>query len=57
MNSNYKNKPCKMRKKITDAYPTKAIKREMKKRPRMQVHSRSLLAGSKHAGKKIASKK
>jgi len=43
-----------MRKKLHDEFPSKAKKREIKKRPRMRVHSRSLILGSKHAGKKLA---
>jgi hypothetical protein len=45
-----------MRKKITEDFVTKAKKREIKKRPRMRVHSRSLVLGSKHAGKKLSSR-
>ena len=45
-----------MRKKLTDEFATKAKKRELKKRPRMQVHGRSLLIVSKHAGKKLTTK-
>jgi hypothetical protein len=45
-----------MRKKISEEYLTKAKKREIKKRPRMQIHSRSLILGSKHAGKKLTAK-
>lgn len=46
-----------MRKKILEEYLTKAKKRELKKRPRMRVHGRSLLISQKHAGKKLTSKK
>ncbi len=42
-----------MRKKIFDEVPTKSKKREIKKRPRMQVHSRSLILGSKYSGKAL----
>jgi hypothetical protein len=43
-----------MRKKIFDELPTKAKKRERKKRQRMLMHSRALLTSSKHSGKKLA---
>lgn len=43
-----------MRKRITEEYVTKAKKREIKKRPRMQIHGRSLILGGKNEGKKIA---
>jgi hypothetical protein len=43
-----------MRKKLLDEYATKAKKRETKKRPRMQVHGRSLKVSAQHAGKKLA---
>ena len=46
-----------MRKKQKDEYPTKAKKREIKKRPRMRVHGQSLKKPAKHAGKKLASQK
>ncbi len=42
-----------MRKIILDEPRTKAKKREIKKRPRMQLHGRSLLIQKSHAGKKI----
>ena len=45
-----------MRKKLAEDYVTKAKKREIKKRPRMKVHSRSLVLGSKHSGKKLSSR-
>lgn len=45
-----------MRKKLSEEYLTKAIKREIKRRPRMTMHSRSLRAPSTHAGKKLTSK-
>ena len=45
-----------MKKKIIDEYATKAKKREIKKRPRMRVHSRALLSTHKHAGKKLTVK-
>jgi hypothetical protein len=45
-----------MRKKIQEDFITKAKKREIKKRPRMPIHGRSLLLPGKHAGKKIASR-
>ena len=45
-----------MRKKVFDEYPTKAKKREIKKRQRMSVHSRSLILNSKHAGKKLTAR-
>jgi len=43
-----------MRKKIKDDYPTKAKKREIKKRPRMRVHGRSLKTQKAHVGKKVS---
>lgn len=43
-----------MKKRILEDYPTKAKKRELKKRPRMQIHGRSLLLVNKHEGKKLA---
>jgi hypothetical protein len=46
-----------MKKRILDEYLTKAKKREQKKRPRMRVHSRSLILQTKHAGKKLTTKK
>jgi len=42
-----------MRKKLSEEYITKATKREIKKRPRMDMHSRSLRASTPHAGKKL----
>ena len=45
-----------MRKKLSDDIPTKAKKREIKKRPRMKMHGRSLRAGQPHAGKKLTSR-
>jgi hypothetical protein len=45
-----------MRKIIVNEPITKAKKREIKKRPRMQIHGRSLLINQKHAGKKISSR-
>ena len=45
-----------MRKKLLEEYPTKAKKRDIKKRPRMNIHGRSLVLGSKHAGKKLTTK-
>ncbi len=45
-----------MNKRIADDIPTKAKKRELKKRPRMTVHGRSLLKPNLHAGKKITKK-
>lgn len=45
-----------MRKKLADEPLTKAKKRELKKRPRMRVHGRSLLLPAKHAGKKLSSR-
>jgi len=44
-----------MKKKIFDEIPTKSLKREVKKRPRMRVHGRSLITQKAHAGKKLAS--
>lgn len=46
-----------MHKKIFDEPATKAKRREIKKRLRMRVHGRSLILDSKHAGKKLATKK
>ncbi|MCL5666637.1 MAG: hypothetical protein M1383_02605 [Patescibacteria group bacterium] len=45
-----------MRKKIFDEAVTKAKRRELKKRPRMKMHGRSLLRNGAHAGKKLASR-
>ena len=45
-----------MRKIIFDEPATKAKKREIKKRPRMKLHGRSLLVQKSHAGKKLSSK-
>ena len=45
-----------MRKRIHDEFPSKAKKREIKNRPRMKVHGKSLLLNQKHAGKKISSR-
>ena len=46
-----------MNKKIIDEYPSKAKRREIKKRPRMKVHGRSLKLPAAHGGKKLAKKK
>jgi hypothetical protein len=45
-----------MKKKLLDEYSTKAKKREIKKRPRMKVHGKSLIKPNPHAGKKLATK-
>jgi len=45
--------PKAMRKKVSDEFLTRAKKREIKKRPRMQMHGRSLLGEHKHDGKKL----
>jgi len=45
-----------MRKKIIETYASKAQKREIKKRPRMKMHGKSLLTLKTYAGKKIASR-
>ncbi|MFA5990644.1 MAG: hypothetical protein WC794_00150 [Candidatus Doudnabacteria bacterium] len=45
-----------MRKIIVNEPVTKAKKREIKKRPRMQIHGRSLLTNKPHAGKKLTSR-
>jgi hypothetical protein len=45
-----------MKKSIIGEYPTKAKKREIKKRPRMKVHGLSLKKNNPHAGKKLVSK-
>jgi len=47
---------CNMKKRLLDEYPTKSKKREIKKRPRMAVHGKSLTKPNPHAGKKLASK-
>ena len=44
-----------MQKRFKDELPTKAKKREIKKRPRMQIHGKSLKLNGAHAGKKISS--
>lgn len=46
-----------MKKRILDDFITKAKKREIKKRPRMRVHGRSLILQTQHAGKKLLKKK
>lgn len=46
-----------MRKKLLDEPFTKARKRQTKKRPRMNIHGRSLLIKNPHAGKKLTAKK
>jgi hypothetical protein len=43
-----------MRKKILDEIHTKAKKREIKRRPRMQMHGRTLKVQTAHVGKKLA---
>jgi len=45
-----------MLKRINDEVVTKAKKREIKKRPRMAMHGRSLIKPNLHAGKKISKK-
>jgi len=45
-----------MRKKISDEFITRAKKREIKKRPRMRVHSGSLKKGSAHSGKSLTNR-
>jgi len=45
-----------MRKKIIDEAFTKAKKREIKKRLRMNIHGASLKRGNSHAGQKITGK-
>jgi hypothetical protein len=45
-----------MRKTILDEPHTKAKKREIKKRPRMQMHGRTLKIQTAHAGKKLTVK-
>lgn len=45
-----------MKKRILDEYPTKAKKRDLKKRPRMRVHGQSLKISRAHAGKKITNR-
>ncbi len=44
-----------MRKRLKDEYPTKAKKREIKKRPRMPLHG-AALKKMLHAGKKLAAR-
>lgn len=46
-----------MRKKIFDEPLTKAKKRDIKKRLRMQIHGRSLKLPTSHAGGKLTKKK
>jgi hypothetical protein len=43
-----------MRKKILDDFASKAKKREIKKRPRMNIHGKGLLQQKQHLGKKLA---
>jgi hypothetical protein len=38
-------------------FATKAEKREVKKRPRMKMHGKSLLKNLKYAGEKLAKKR
>jgi hypothetical protein len=45
-----------MRKKLGDEFATKAKKREIKKRPRMNMHGASLKRDNSHAGRKITGK-
>ncbi len=45
-----------MKKRIFEEYPTKAKKREIKKRPRMKIHGQSLKISRAHAGKKITNR-
>lgn len=45
-----------MRKHLHDEPPTKAKKREIKKRPRMKLHGASLRKSQAHAGKKLVSR-
>ena len=45
-----------MRKKLNEDYLTKALKRQIKKRPRMKVHGLSLKRALPHAGKKLSSR-
>jgi len=43
-----------MKKKIkSDEYPTKSLKREIKKRPRMKLHGAGLRKSQRHGGEKI----
>ncbi len=46
-----------MKKHIIGEFPTKAKKRELKKRPRMPMHGKALLRGGKFAGRKLIVKK
>lgn len=45
-----------MRKQPTEDYPTKAKKREIKKRPRMNMHGAALRVQKTHSGKKLTSR-
>lgn len=45
-----------MRKKVFDELVTKAKKREVKKRPRMNMHGKSLLKSTPHGGKSLTSR-
>jgi hypothetical protein len=42
---------------MQDEIPTKAKKREIKKRPRMAIHGRSLKLPAKYGGHKLAKSK
>lgn len=46
-----------MQKRFFGEYPSKAKKREIKKRPKMKISSRALKQISLHAGKKLSSRK
>lgn len=46
-----------MKKRIFDEFATKAKRREIKKRPRMRIHGRSLILQTEYAGKKLVKKK
>ncbi len=46
-----------VRKKTTDEIPTKAAKRQQKRRPRMRVHGASLKKAQPHAGRKLAARR
>jgi hypothetical protein len=45
-----------MRKKLADEFATKAKKREIKKRRRMQMHGAGLKKIAAHAGKKLTAR-
>ena len=46
-----------MKKAFPGQFVTKSEKREIKKRPRMKMHGKSLLKNLKYAGEKLAKKR